>query len=437
MKRITTSSILGVIVLAVIAWSAEPLDETTLSQFDQILSDMGSEDLIPLRADSLRRVILPRIDVAAGKSFEEISPEERRRIVRELLGGDRYDRAVRVFQEGLSHPLPEYRATSAKFLGKAMGALEAAPALRNQLDFEGARMFGDLATPEGFELNISSILAEVEALAYLRDPTLIETDLLVTLLDSNPPPASATRIIRAMAYASSPGWEETVLPFLQSENVVEAKAAFDVLGRPGLLEVYADALLDGAKKWIPIFRDQLIRKGQLEWDEKVLFSGMTVVGTFIERDLDGYAPDLSGVRDELKEIVEVAPSDTGYFALAWFRFYDNDKDVEWLLRLLAENDPLIRERTLFLIGKTISPDVIIDHAQEIFPLLEDPNRMVQGFAVFALQSGLGWPAANLYSDRELKEAKRKVLEAYAEKGIVPNSGRSAEDGIRAKSGAES
>lgn len=413
---------------ALVTSVSSALDETNLVRFDQILSDMESGDIIPLRTEATRRIVLSNTAREAGREFEDIGPAEREKIVRELLGDGRYDRAVDVFVEQLSNPIPEYRMISANFLGEAMGATGAIPALRTQLKFEGAGMFEDLEVPDNFKLNISSLLAEAEALAYLRDSQLIETGLLMTLLESNPPPESAARIIRAMAYAEVPGWQERISPFLISEHTEEAKAAFKALGRPEFQEAYAETLMYGAKSWIPVIRNDLESNGKLEWPHRVLLSMFASTGASIFREITSVDINFDDVAADLKFLaengVEFGTKDT---AISLFRFVQNDENVAWLCSLLRSSSAAVRESALNIIARTVSPELIVENAQAIFPLLDDANRMVQGFAVFALQSGLELPAANLYSDSELEEAKSKILEAYGNKGIVPDSGGNLEN----------
>jgi len=416
MKNLCCSFLFVVLVLP--GLSSETLDETSLLRFDQILSNLQDGELIPLWAESVRYTILTKSRVLSDEGVESVSPAERRKIVRELLGPDRYDQAVLIFTEGLASPDPVYRITSANFLGEAMGALEAAPALRKQLQFEGAAMFESLETPEDFELNIGSILAKTVALAYLRDTEMLETGLLGTLLDSGPPPDSAARLIRAMAYADSPGWKEKVLPYLQSDNAPESRAAFEVFDTPVLLRTYANALLSGVEKWIPEIRKRVEDGGELDPQTMNLFAVMT--GVEIYRDVGVTSFDSLEVRPDLMFLVENCKSFQKWNATFWLRYFDNSDVAPWLVGLLGSEDPVFRERVLSVIAQSVDPEIIRENAREIFPLLEDSNRMVQGFAVYALQSGLEVPAANLYSDRELAEAKIKVLEAYSEIGIEPD-----------------
>jgi len=418
MKNLCCSFLFVVLVLP--GLSSETLDETSLLRFDQILSNLQDGELIPLRAESVRYTILTKSRVLSDEGVESVSPAERRKIVRELLGPDRYDQAVLIFTEGLASPDPVYRITSANFLGEAMGALEAAPALRKQLQFEGAAMFESLETPEDFELNIGSILAKTVALAYLRDTEMLDTGLLGTLLDSGPPPDSAARLIRAMAYADSPGWKERVLPYLESGEIAEAQAAFEVFDRSEYYEAYSQSLLDGSAKWIPEIRNILEERGTLDIPSRSLFSRMTAIGGFIFRDVEDNEFGSGKVREDLMFIAENGQTNVRYSALLWLRYFENGDILPWLFEFLEDENPLVREGALSAIALSVDPQIIRDHARDIFPLLEDSNRMVQGFAVYALQSGLEVPAANLYSDRELAEAKIKVLEAYSEIGIEPD-----------------
>lgn len=400
--------------------SVEPaLDETNLGYFDQIVSELASGELDPLRAETTRWSLSRQVARQAGDSFENVSPTERAKAARELLGGERYDHALQIFMENLVDPRADYRSVSASYLGMVLGATQSAPALVEQVDFEGLRMFGDLPKPDGYEFSFDALFASAEALAYLRNPTLINSGLLEILLETDPPPAIAARIIRAMAYAGVPDWENIVKRYFYSPHPVEALAAFRVFRtEEELWRNYANELMEGIRVWIPRLRERLEEKGRLDQPYANLLSTMSVTGSTIHRDVGDIDVDLSDTRIDLVYLTENTQSLTRSFVLSLFRFLDNTNQVHWFSDYLSDDNDFVRRRVLYVIAKTVSPDVIAENADLIFPLLDDPSSMVQGFAVYVLQSGLEWPAANLYSERELKEAKEKVLEAYAEIGVM-------------------
>lgn len=327
--------------------------------------------------------------------------------VKGVLGYERYKHLENALFKQVQSSDGESRTYAVQVLAKNLGSDVAKDYMKKTMN----HCLNALALGNELPVSVNEFFACGEGLAYLNDDSSVY--VLQSVMESSKSiPSFKQRAIEAANFLDSKELLASVEGLLTSKESRVARDAFDSFNEYNPNKQFVVATTDQWNRLSRKYNDTSL----LTNDDNVLLAGLANISSKLYENDKFSVYQKANIRTATYTLIQSDNWKTKYWSAAMLTSFVTDDDISIVDKLLKSDNAMIRREGLISLSKC-SPALIIERKDVLISMLDSDNQTERFYSLWVLTTGLGEVSANMFTDKQFEEQKKRVLKVYKDMGI--------------------